>query len=111
MIPYLEKGDVFIAISTSGMTKDVLELAQFAQKKGATVIAITNLGKSTLHKMADINLCTPNVEQDFRIGSIPSRMTQLTIIDTLYISVFNQIGEKVIKKYHEARNEMEQLRR
>ena len=111
VIPYLEKGDVFIAISTSGMTKDVLELAQFAQKKGATVIAITNLGKSTLHKMADINLCTPNVEQDFRIGSIPSRMTQLTIIDTLYISVFNQIGEKVIKNYHEARNEMEQLRR
>ena len=111
VIPYLEKGDVFIAISTSGMTKDVLELAQFAQKKGATVIAITNLDKSTLHKMADINLCTPNVEQDFRIGSIPSRMTQLTIIDTLYISVFNQIGEKVIKNYHDARNEMEQLRR
>ncbi|WP_172371552.1 MurR/RpiR family transcriptional regulator [Sporosarcina jiandibaonis] len=112
VIPYLQKGDVFIAISTSGMTKDVIELAQFAQKTGATVIAITNLDdKSTLHRLADINLCTPNVEQDFRIGSIPSRMTQLTIIDTLYMSVFHQIGAKVIKHYHDARKEMEQLRR
>ena len=93
------------------MTKDVIELAQFAQKTGATVIAITNLDKSTLHKLADINLCTPTVERDFRIGSIPSRMTQLTIIDTLYMSVFHQIGDKVIKNYHEARKEMEQLRR
>lgn len=111
VIPYLNEHDVFIAISTSGKTSDVLELAQFAQKKGATVIAITNLDKSPLHKTADIKLCTPNVEQDFRIGSIASRMTQLTIIDTLYLSLFHQIGEKVVKQYQEARSEMENLRR
>ena len=111
VIPYLNKNDVFVAISTSGKTKDVLELAQFAQKKEATVIAITNLDKSPLHKTADIRLCTPNVEQDFRIGSIASRMTQLTVIDTLYLSLFQQIGEKVLKQYQEARSEMESLRR
>lgn len=111
VIPYLNKNDVFVAISTSGKTKDVLELAQFAQKKEAVVIAITNLDKSPLYKAADIRLCTPNVEQDFRIGSIASRMTQLTVIDTLYISLFHQIGEKVLKQYQEARSEMESLRR
>lgn len=111
LIPHLSENDIFIAISTSGKTKDVLELARFAQKKGATVIAITNINKSPLYKEADIRLCTPNVEQDFRIGSISSRMTQLTVIDTLYMSIFHNIGEKVLQQYYDARNEMVNLRR
>lgn len=110
-IPHLNENDLFIAISMSGKTRDVLELTRFAQKRGTKVIAITNIDKSPLYKEADIRLCTPNVEQDFRIGSIPSRMTQLTIVDTLYLSTFHNIGEKVIEKYHEARSEVVQLRR
>lgn len=111
VIPHLTENDVFVAISTSGKTKDVLELTRFAQKKGATAIAITTLSKSPLYKEADIRLCTPNVEQDFRIGSIPSRMTQLTVIDTLYMSIFHHVGEKVLQQYYDARSEMESLRR
>ncbi|PKR84754.1 MurR/RpiR family transcriptional regulator [Heyndrickxia camelliae] len=111
LIPHLSKGDIFIAISMSGKTKDVLELAQFAKKSGATLIAITNIDKSPLYKEADIRLCTPNVEQDFRIGTIASRMTQLNIIDTLYLSVFNSIGENLVNLYHKARKEAVRLRR
>jgi DNA-binding MurR/RpiR family transcriptional regulator len=111
LIPHLTENDVFVAISTSGKTKDVLELARFAKKRGAKVIAITNINKSPLYKEADIRLCTPNVEQDFRIGSISSRMTQLTVIDALYLSLFHHIGEKVVQKYYDARAEMENLRR
>jgi len=110
-IPYLTEKSVFFAISMSGKTKDVLELSRFAKSQGATVIAITNIDKSPLYKEADIRLCTPVVEQDFRIGSIPSRMTQLTIIDSLYLSIFHSKGEKVIDKYHKARNEVIRLRR
>ncbi|TWT13308.1 MurR/RpiR family transcriptional regulator [Planomicrobium sp. CPCC 101079] len=111
LIPHLTEKDVFVAISTSGKTKDVLELSRFAKKRGAKVIALTNINKSPLYKEADIRLCTPNVEQDFRIGSISSRMTQLTVIDTLYMSMFHHIGEKVVQKYYDARKEMESLRR
>ena len=110
-IPYLNKNDVIIAISMSGKTKDVLELSRFAKKSGVTVIAITNLDKSPLYKEADIRLCTPIVEHDYRIGSIPSRMTQLTIIDAVYLSVFNLKGEDVLPQYHKARNEVIRLRR
>jgi RpiR family transcriptional regulator, carbohydrate utilization regulator len=110
-IPYLSKKSVFIAISMSGKTKDVLELTRFAKSKGVTVIAITNIDKSPLYKEADIRLCTPIVEQDYRIASIPSRMTQLTIIDSLYLSVFHMKGEQVIKQYKEARDEVIRLRR
>lgn len=111
LIPHLTEKDVFVAISTSGKTKDVLELSRFAKKRGAMVIALTTINKSPLYKEADIRLCTPNVEQDFRIGSISSRMTQLTVIDTLYMSMFHHIGEKVVQKYYDARAEMENLRR
>ncbi|MGV3465108.1 MAG: MurR/RpiR family transcriptional regulator [Heyndrickxia sp.] len=111
LIPHLSKGDIFIAISMSGKTKDVLELSQFAKKSGAILIAITNIDKSPLYKEADIRLCTPHVEQDFRIGTIASRMTQLNIIDTLYLSVFNSIGEKLVNRYHVAREEAVRLRR
>ncbi|KYD07828.1 MurR/RpiR family transcriptional regulator [Heyndrickxia sporothermodurans] len=111
LIPYLTEDDVFVAISMSGKTKDVLELARFAKKKGATLISITNIDNSPLYKEADIRLCTPIVEGDVRIGTISSRMTQLNIIDTLYLSVFNNIGENVLEQYHEARNEAVRLRR
>jgi RpiR family carbohydrate utilization transcriptional regulator len=110
-IPYLTEKDVIIAISMSGKTKDVLELVQFAKKNSATIIAITNLDNSPLYKEADIRLCTPVVEQDFRIGSIPSRMTQLTIIDALYLSIFKMKGENVLPQYQEARKEVIRWRR
>lgn len=111
LVGHLEEGDVFIAISNSGKTKDVLELSRFAKKKGATILAITKLGKSPLFKEADIKLCTPDMEQDNRIGSIASRMAQLNIIDSLYIISFNQIGNKVSSKLHESSEEANILRR
>lgn len=111
LIPYLNKGDIFVAISMSGQTKDVLDLARFAQKKGATLIAITNINKSPLYKEADICLATPYVEKDFRVGSITSRMTQLTIIDSLYISLFNNVGDQVMEQYQSAREKVMKLRR
>jgi len=111
LVGHLEEGDVFIAISNSGQTKDVLELSRFAKKKGATILAITKLGKSPLFKEADIKLCTPDMEQAIRIGSIASRTAQLNIIDSLYIISFNQIGNKVSSKLHESSEEANILRR
>ncbi|MEH6938130.1 MurR/RpiR family transcriptional regulator [Bacillus sp. JJ664] len=111
LVGHLDEGDVFIAISNSGQTKDVLELSRFAKKKGATILAITKLGKSPLFKEADIKLCTPDMEQANRIGSIASRTAQLNIIDSLYIISFNQIGNKVSSKLHESSEEANTLRR
>lgn len=111
VIPYLNEKDVLIVISMSGKSKDVLELARFAKKKGVTVIAITNLDRSPLYREADIKLCTPIVEDDFRIGSIPSRITQLTIIDSLYLNIFHQKGESILEQFYETREEVLRLRR
>ena len=37
-----KEGDIFVAISTSGRTRDVLEMAQYAKRQGATVIELRN---------------------------------------------------------------------
>ncbi|TSB45705.1 MurR/RpiR family transcriptional regulator [Alkalicoccobacillus porphyridii] len=111
LIPYLTEHDVFIAISLSGDTQEVVELATFAKKQGVTVLAITKSDRSALMKIADITLCTPSVEEDFRIGTISSRMTQLNIIDTLYLSVFHEKDEQVLTAFLKARDEAYRLRR
>src|SRR5690606_13291893 len=108
---YLKEKYVLIVISRSGKAEDVLELARFAKKKGVTVIAITNLDRSPLYREADIKLCTPIVEDDFRIGSIPSRITLLTIIDSLYLNIFHQKGESMLEQSYETREEVLRLRR
>src|SRR5699024_12548233 len=105
------KASVCVAISMAGQTKDVFDLARFAQNQGATMIEITNINNSPHYKEADIRLATPNVEKDFRVGSITSRMTQLTVIDRLYLSLFNSIGKEVVEQYQSAREEVMKLRR
>ena len=45
----------------------------------------------------------PDVEQDHRIASIASRMTQLNMIDALYVITFNRIGNKVLDQFMETR--------
>ncbi|AGT32298.1 RpiR family transcriptional regulator [Geobacillus genomosp. 3] len=112
LVAHLKKGDVFVAISTSGRTKDVLEIARFAKKQEATVIALTKLDPtSPLYKEADIKLALPDVEQDHRIGSMASRMVQLNVIDALYLITFHRVGGRVIERFYQTREEVVRLRR
>ncbi|WP_228027642.1 MurR/RpiR family transcriptional regulator [Bacillus fonticola] len=114
MLSYLThfgENDILIGLSHSGQTSDVCELAKFAQNRGAHVLAITANSKSQLAKISNTLLVTPNLEQDYRIGSIASKMTQLNIIDGLYVSLFHQIGADVLEQFDNARSEAVKLRR
>lgn len=80
----LEKGDVCIAISHSGSSKDVVSAAKLAKMRGATVICMTGLGRSPLSDVADIRLDTASKETSYHIVALSSRISQYTIIDSLY---------------------------
>lgn len=108
---HMQKGDVFVAISNSGKTKDVIELARFARSRGATVIAVTTVGKSSLYKEADITLGIPMVEHENRIGSIASKTVQMNIIDTLYVAVFHQVGSYIEEPYMKASQAASKLKK
>lgn len=80
----LDAEDVCIAISHSGSSKDVVEAAFLAKKRGAKVICMTGIGRSPLGDMADIRLDTASKETSYHIVALSSRISMYTIIDSLY---------------------------
>lgn len=60
---YLEavgnKGDVLLAISTSGNSKNVIKAAEVAQTKGIKIIALTGKGGGQLASLCDVEIRAP----------------------------------------------------
>ena len=84
---HLKEGDVAIAISHSGSSKDIVDALKTAKDHGATTIAVTNIGKSPILKYSDIVLSTSSDETKYNILALNSRIAQLAIVDTLYFYV------------------------
>lgn len=59
---YGERGDVFLGISTSGNSKNVLYAATTAHAKGMKVIGLTGAKNSKLEQMSDICIKVPQTE-------------------------------------------------
>ena len=59
---YGNKGDVFIGISTSGNSKNVIYAAVTAKAKGMKVIGLTGAKESKLRDMADVCIMVPETE-------------------------------------------------
>ena len=84
----MEKDDVAIAISYSGETKEVIKCAENAKSKGVPVISITKASISnTLADMSDIVLRVPFVEKSLREGAMSSRISQIAVIDMLFLGM------------------------
>jgi DNA-binding MurR/RpiR family transcriptional regulator len=91
--------DVIVAISHSGSSRDVVDAAELAKKQGARVISISNIGRSPLSDLADINLETASQETQYRIVALASRIAQYTIIDTLYTLIAMQQREQANTRF------------
>ena len=81
---HLSAGDVALAISHSGSSKDIVDALKLAKEHGAVTIAITNGGKSPILKYTDIALFTSADETQYNILALNSRIVQLAIIDVIY---------------------------
>jgi DNA-binding MurR/RpiR family transcriptional regulator len=83
----LQKGDVVIAVSHSGSTKDPIETIEIAKKNGAKIICITNNSLSPITKVSDVKLHTASRETRFRSEAMSSRLAQTSILNSLYMTV------------------------
>lgn len=88
-------GDVLLLTSHTGSSREIVEIAELANERGAFVIAITNHGTSPLAKVARLNLYTSTREGLFREESLSSRVATLTLIDILYVLVALQRPEEM----------------
>ncbi len=59
---YGKPGDVFLGISTSGNSKNILYAAVNAKAKGLKTIGLTGGKESKLLKIADVCICVPEIE-------------------------------------------------
>lgn len=90
----LTKDDILIAISFSGTRREILVAAQSAYDKGATIIALTNIKKSPLRKLAHHTIDTIADEKQFRSSSISSRTAQNVITDLLFMTLLQLKSDK-----------------
>ncbi|GAA5041554.1 DNA-binding MurR/RpiR family transcriptional regulator [Thermocatellispora tengchongensis] len=83
----LRPGDVAVGVSTSGETPDVLEPLRTARDAGATTVAITNNPRSSMAALAEHLLISAGRETAFRPGALASRISQLLVVDCVFVGV------------------------
>lgn len=101
MASQLGKKDVLLAISQSGSTLEIVDIASLAKAKGAKVIAITGYSRSPLTKFADNVILTPIRETPFDSGALQSKISQLYILELLFSAVFFKIKDSGKRKIQE----------
>lgn len=96
----LQPGDCAVVISNSGRSRDLIDAADIARRKGATVIVITCSG-SPLAQMAQGNnqvlLAADHPEDYDRYSPMVSRLLHLTIVDILTTGVALRVGQQALR--------------
>ncbi|MFE7801473.1 MurR/RpiR family transcriptional regulator [Nocardia sp. NPDC057440] len=83
----LEAGDVAVAFSHSGETAGVVDAVLRAVSAEATTVAVTAGAQSKLARSAAHTVLVAGREDGFRSAAMASRMSQLLVVDALYVGV------------------------
>ncbi len=83
------KGDVMVAVSNSGETREIIELLPPLKRIGVPVIAITGNKNSTLARRADVHLFIGYVRESDPDNLIPtaSALTTLAMLDAMTVAL------------------------
>lgn len=87
----LNKDDVAIAFSHSGVTTEVFQMVETAKRSGARVIGVTNHPASPIGRASDILLTTSAKESRFRSGAMSSRIVQLAVVDFMFVRIMQRL--------------------
>lgn len=82
----LAPGDVMVAVSHSGTTRETRDVLAEAASRGATTIALTNEPDSTLARHAELALLTRVRATGVSSGAL-ARHAQMAVFDVLHIAV------------------------
>ncbi len=86
----LQPDDVSVAFSHSGETAAVVEAVRRAADAGVTTVAVTAKARSGLANCAAHTVLVAGREDGFRSAAMASRMSQLLIVDALYVGVLQR---------------------
>lgn len=105
----LDAGDIAFGISCSGATRETVQCLEVARSKGATTICLTNAIQSPITECSDLCLYATPSEIKYFQAPLASRVTQLAVIDALFVSLalkqknltaarLQQSGEELLKR-------------
>jgi D-sedoheptulose 7-phosphate isomerase len=72
-------GDVLLAISTSGTSRNVIAAAEVARARGIKVIGLTGRDETPLAKLADIAIVTPGGRYADRVQELHIKVIHILI--------------------------------
>lgn len=88
----MSRGDVAIAISYDGRSKNVVEALRIAKQMGATTISITKKNKTPLLRYTDIKLFIAVNDLSFDREKVTRRVADQFIMDALYMGYVMRSG-------------------
>ncbi|MDX2094174.1 MAG: glutamine--fructose-6-phosphate transaminase (isomerizing) [Kofleriaceae bacterium] len=106
--PILGPGDLVVAVSQSGETLDTMEAIREAKKKGAQVLAISNVLESSIPRLADHAFYT-HAGPEIGVASTKAFTTQLVGIALLAIYLGRRTGNLKPERARELLAELVQL--
>ncbi|MBP1045487.1 MurR/RpiR family transcriptional regulator [Enterococcus sp. BWM-S5] len=107
-----EKESLFIGISNSGETTELLALLDIAKESGIYTIGITENGSSPLAGKSDVVLLTAKGEEaPLRSAATVSLISQLYIVDVLFFYYASNNYDETIKKIQQSRNTVDYLKK
>lgn len=90
----LTPGCVAIGFSHSGLTIEVADSLAAARDSGATTVLVTNFPASPIARNVDHVLTTSASETRYRPGAMSGRITQLAVIDFLFVRVAQRLSDR-----------------
>ncbi len=83
----LEPGDVGLAVSYSGESRETIESVELAKEAGATTLCVTSFRRSPLTRLCDICLITSAGRTQWLDETITARLVQLALFDALCVAL------------------------
>jgi RpiR family transcriptional regulator, carbohydrate utilization regulator len=102
--------DVAVGISFSGASRDVVHCMASAQANGTRTICVTSFINSAITRHADIKLFTAPVQSSHQAIDLPSRTSQLVLLDALFFLIVQQDVNRISRIITRAEADL-QLRR
>src|SRR6185436_6318186 len=106
--PILGRGDLVVAVSQSGETLDTMEAIREAKKKGAKVLAISNVVEASIPRLADYSFYT-HAGPEIGVASTKAFTTQLVSMSLLAIYLGRRTGSLSKDRARVLLNELVQL--
>lgn len=104
---HMTKNDAAILISHSGQSVETINLAKTVKKNQSKSIVITSQKLSELSKYSDLVLCTVSEETAFHSESMASRISQLSILDSIYFALMFKYQSKYNKTISKIRETLQ----